>query len=158
MGCLDNNKWWGVPVAIRAAIWNIMPGGGPADPWKTLQDSMAIGKREGVRLPYAIYAIAAYAKDDKPRMMDAFRQYAATNADPNATDSGAGDAPPTAAPAPAFTQSERYRVFDQFGSMIITGLEDRYWTEKEGHRIPADACLTCDTAKPAPTIDPGDLL
>jgi hypothetical protein len=141
MGCLDNKKWWGVPRAVQAAIWNLMPGGGPADPWLTLQDSMTIGKAGGVRLAHAIYALSAFAKDDQPHLVDAFRSYAAAGEDPQ------------------FTASTRYRVFDRFSELILLGLEDRYWAAKAGTRIPADERCFCHSAAPAtPSVNVDDLL
>lgn len=141
MTCLDSDKWWGVPMAIRAAVWNLMPGGGPADPWVTLQASMKTGREKGVRAAYAIYAISAFAKGDDARLRDAFRQYQATIDDP------------------AFTPSVRYRIFDKVGDLLMWGIADRYWSEHTGNRTPAGSLgHFWDDPQPQSTLDVQDLL
>jgi len=126
MTCLDNAKWWGLPKAVRAAVWNLMPGGGPEEPWGVIQKSMDIGKQKGVRIAYAIYAISAYAKGDDARLQDAFKQYQATVDDPN------------------YTPSVQYRIFDRVGDMIIWGISDRYQSEHVGTRTPAGALVPAE--------------
>lgn len=138
MKCLDNEKWWGLPLAIQAAIWNIMPGGGPADPWLTMQQSMAIGRKEGVRVAYVVYALSAYAKDDQARLLDSFKAFAATGNDPQ------------------YRSSSRYRAFDLFSALLMRDVEDRYWTTHYGTRISLnDACFCASdtTAEPPVNID-----
>lgn len=119
MTCLNNDKWWGLPKSVRAAIWNLIPGGGPEEPWSTMIKAMATGKQGGVRISYAIYAISAYAKGDDMRLRDAFRQYQVTLDDPG------------------FVPSKRYKVFDKVGDVIMWGIADRYWSEHTGSRTPA---------------------
>lgn len=64
MACLDNNKFWGAPNATRAVIWTLLPGAGDGKPdsIQTLQQSMQIAEQKGVRLAFAMNAVAAQAR------------------------------------------------------------------------------------------------
>ncbi len=117
MQCLDNNKWWGTPMATRAVIWTLLPGAGEGkgDPWETIKQNMRVADRTGVRLPYALYAMAAQAKGDEALMRDAIKAYAATQ-----------DA----------ALNPDYRMVDALAGMIVYNVSDRYWTEKTGSRTP----------------------
>lgn len=117
MQCLDNNKWWGAPMATRATIWTLLPGAGEGkgDAWETLKQNMRLGERQGVRLAHAMYAMAAQAKGDEALMRDAIKMFAATQ---------------EAASNPNF------RLFDRMAFQIVQNVSDRYWTEKTGSRTP----------------------
>ena len=117
MQCLDNTKWWGAPMALRATIWTLLPGSGDGkgDPWETLKQSMGIGERAGVRLPHAMYAMAAQAKGDEKLMRDAIRSFAATQ---------------------QFSPNPQYRLIDRMAYQIVLNISDRYWTDKTGSRTP----------------------
>jgi len=121
MGCLNSDKWWGVPNGVRAAIWNLLPGSGTdQDPWATLKASSTIGTAKGVRLSFALYVLSAYAKADDAKLREALKMYAAT------MDDGS-----------TFVVSPEYKLFDKFGDLIIMGVSDRYWTQNTGSRTPA---------------------
>lgn len=145
MACLDNDKWWGVPMATRAAVWNLLPGGGEGkDPWETLKQSMRIGERKGVRMAHALYAMSAYAKADDAHLRDAFRIFGATETEDS-----------------TFKVDPRFKTFDSMGRMIVTQVSDRYWTEHTGTRTPAGSMGKFWDDKPAATdsgIDIDDLL
>lgn len=117
MQCLDNNKWWGAPTATRATIWTLLPGAGEGkgDPWETLKQNMRIGERAGVRLPHAMYAMAAQAKGDEALIRDAIRMYAASKES---------------------ASNPEYRLVDAMAAQIVQNVSDRYWTEKTGSRTP----------------------
>jgi hypothetical protein len=117
MQCLDNNKWWGAPMALRATIWTLLPGAGEGkgDPWETLKQNMRVGERAGVRLPHAMYAMAAQAKGDEALVRDSIRSFAATQ---------------EAAANP------QYRLIDRMAFQIVQNISDRYWTDKTGSRTP----------------------
>lgn len=119
MGCLSSEKWFGIPLATRAAVWSILPGAGAGkDPWESMKQAMRIGERQGVRLPHALYAMTAAIKADESRLRDAFRSYAATveRAD--------------------FKENTRFRLVDRMGSMVVQNVADLYWTEHTGTRAP----------------------
>ena len=52
MACLDNEKFWGAPMATRAVIWTLLPGAGDGkpEPYATMKESMQIGEKKGVRV------------------------------------------------------------------------------------------------------------
>lgn len=117
MQCLDNNKWWGAPMATRATIWTLLPGAGEGkgDPWETLKQNMRIGERSGVRLAHAMYAMAAQAKGDETLLRDSIRAFAATQNS---------------------ASNPNYRLFDKMAFQIVQNVSDRYWTENTGSRTP----------------------
>ena len=118
MACLDNEKFWGTPNATRAVIWQLLPGAeeGKPDPQQTLRDSMAIGERTGVRLPHALYAVAAQASGDPARIREALRAYG------NSIGEGKAVNPD-------------YRLVNTMAGMMVRSVADRYWTENTGVRM-----------------------
>ena len=118
MTCLDNVAYWGAPNATRSVIWTLLPGAdeGKPDPQKTMQESMAIGERTGVRLPHAMNAVAAQASGDPARIRAALRAYAAS----------VGEDKPVNA---------EYRLFNSMASLMVRSVADRYWTENTGVRV-----------------------
>ncbi|MDX1804834.1 MAG: hypothetical protein R3292_12195 [Alcanivorax sp.] len=141
MKCLDNEKWWGVPMGARAAVWNLLPMLAPpnADAWATLENSAKIGFDKGVRLGSALYAMSAYSKGDDKRLRQAIRDFAANdkNIDPN------------------------YLLMDTLAGMIIQGISDREWTQNTGKRTPVGGLGTFWDDQPkssGPAVDINDLL
>lgn len=121
MTCLDNEQFWGAPNAVRAAIWTLLPGAdeGKPDPWQVMKSSAAIGEREGVRLPHALYVIAAQATGDETKIRDALRTYGQS----------LGEGKPV---------NKTYRLVDAIARQMIQNASDRYWTEHTGMRTPED--------------------
>lgn len=121
MTCLDNEQFWGAPNAVRAAIWTLLPGAdeGKPDPWQVMKSSAAIGEREGVRLPHALYVIAAQATGDETKIRDALRTYGHS----------LGEGKPV---------NKTYRLVDAIARQMIQNASDRYWTEHTGMRTPED--------------------
>lgn len=118
MACLDNEQFWGTPNATRAVIWQLLPGAeeGKPDPQQTLRDSMAIGERTGVRLPHALYAVAAQASGDPARIREALRAYG------NSIGEGKAVNPD-------------YRLVNTMAGLMVRSVADRYWTENTGVRM-----------------------
>lgn len=115
--CLDNNKWWGVPMAARAVVWNVLPGADEGkDPWAAFNAAMKIGEEKGIRIAHAMYAVSASGKDDKARLRDAIHRFA--------------DQPET------FKVNEKYRLVDGLAGVIVGALSDKLWTEATGTRTP----------------------
>lgn len=115
--CLDNKKWWGVPLAARALVWNVLPGADEGkDVWGAFNQAMAIGEQSGVRLPHAFYAISALGKDDKARLRDGIKRYADVKED--------------------FKPNADYKLVDALSGLIIGMLSDKLWTEGVGTRTP----------------------
>jgi len=121
MKCLDNEQFWGVPMALRAAVWVLLPGAGEGkpDPFQTMKDSTRLGERKGVRLAHAVYALAAQATGKDDLIRDALRTYG------NSIDQN-------------MPVNPKYRLFDAMGGHLVMGIADRYWTDKTGKRCPED--------------------
>jgi len=125
MTCLNNDKWFGVPNATRAAVWNLLPGASEGrDPWGTMSQAMDIGEKKGVRLAHALYAMSAYTVSDDKRLREGLQRMA------------------KASPETGFVASKPFAVFDQIGLWIGTSLSDRLWTESAGTRTPMGALGT----------------
>lgn len=125
MTCLNNEKWFGVPMATRAAVWNLLPGASEGrDPWGAMSQAMDIGEKKGVRLAHALYAMSAYTVSDDKRLREGLQRMV------------------KATPENGFTASKSFAVFDQIGLWIGTSLSDRLWTESAGTRTPMGALGT----------------
>ena len=125
MACLDNKKFWGAPMATRAAIWTLLPGSGDGqpEPYTTMKQSMQIGEEKGVRLAHALYAVAAQASGDDAKLRDALRSYAAA----------------TTEDKPA---NPKFRLIDQMAGTMVHNIADRYWTENTGVRASDEGLST----------------
>jgi hypothetical protein len=125
MACLDNEKFWGAPMATRAVIWTLLPGAGDGkpEPYATMKESMQIGEKKGVRLAHALYAVAAQASGDDAKLRDAFRSYAAASTE---------DKP----------ANPQFRLIDKMAGLMVRGIADRYWTENTGVRAGDDGLTT----------------
>lgn len=138
--CIDNEKWWGAPEGLRAAVWTILPQLAPegAQPWKTLEQSAQMGFDQGVRLGSAFYAMSAYGKGDTARLRDAIRDFA--NNDQNL--------------------NPEYAMIDAIAGGLIRGLSDRMWTEATGKRTPLQGLGTFwdDQSNSGSKVDIDDLL
>ncbi|CBL44959.1 Conserved hypothetical protein [gamma proteobacterium HdN1] len=120
--CLDNaegnGKWWGLPMAIRSAIWTVVPGITPAgqDPWKRLDQAMTLGENQGVRLASALVGIIAYNSDNIPLTKDVIRRQANS--------------------IKTVAANREYRMVDTMATDMLTLTSDRLWTEATGARTP----------------------
>lgn len=125
MMCLDdeknNRKWWGLPKAIRSALWTIVPGVTPpgTDAWGELTKARQMGMEEGVRLPSALDALVSYNDSNNARVREIIREHA------NSVKSTAAN--------------REYRMLDVMASDLLLELSDRLWTEATGSRTPIGA-------------------
>ncbi len=121
MKCINNEQFWGVPMAVRASIWVLLPGAGEGkpDPYQTLKDSTRLGERKGVRMSHAVYALAAQATGKDELIRDALKTYG-HSVDQN------------------MPVNPKYKLFDAMGGHLVWGIADRYWTDKTGKRAPED--------------------
>lgn len=116
MTCLDNTKWWGVPMAARAAVWSLLPGGSEGKDVKgTFEESMRIGEARGVRLAHVFQAVAAGSSDDQATVRAAIKRFASVQ---------------------NFKVNEDYRIFDVMAKMQLQNISDRMWTQNTGSRTP----------------------
>jgi len=138
--CLDNEKWWGVPMGTRAALWNILPMLAPegADAWAELERSTEIGFRSGIRLASALYVISAYSVDNQIQLRKGIREFSANNQNLNA----------------------EYALLDAIAGELILGVSHRMWADATGQRTPFRALGSFwdDVPKNSGAIDIDDLL
>ncbi len=142
MQCVDNQRWWGLPQAVQASVWVMLPDNAPAgtDPWQQLQQASAMATDAGVRMAHAIEVTIADSSGDQQRLKDAIRRHAQSlEQTPAAPD---------------------YRLLDIMAHRQIVAVSDRMWTEATGSRTPYDQLGTFWDDKPAamPTFDIDDLL
>lgn len=136
--CLDDDQLWGMPLAIRATIWSMLPGAQPQgeDAFTRLKMAAAKGEQMGVRLPHVLYAMAAYNRGDMEQVKEIIRQHAAAKKK-----------------QPADPQR---RLLDEIATSTLQAMSDRMWTEHTGHRTPVGGLGTFwdDRREPAgETID-----
>jgi hypothetical protein len=139
-GCLDNEKWWGVPQGTRAALWNILPMLAPegADAWAELEKSTRLGFKSGVRLASALYVISAYGVDNQTQLRKGIREFSANSNNLN----------------------RNYALLDAIAGELILGISHRMWADATGQRTPFRSLGTFwdDAPKNSGAIDIDDLL
>ena len=123
--CLDTKKWWGVPKALRAAVWLVVPNSAPfkADTEETkrrayqvLTAQMEIGRKAGVRLVDSIFAYAAHAIGDQEQVKKIIQGHA---------DSLKNKA-----------SHKKWQLLDLTSTLQLEALSDKLWTQAKGHRTP----------------------
>ncbi|MCK2150298.1 hypothetical protein MYE70_14640 [Marinobacter alexandrii] len=140
--CLENDKWWGAPMALRATVWAMIPGAQPEgeDAFERLGIADGQGEAAGVRLPHVFHAIAAINKGDQDLVKDVIREHARSleqtpaNAD--------------------------WRFVDAMATNMIVAISDRLWVENTGHRTPLGQLGTFwdDQPEEVETMNLDDLL
>lgn len=115
--CLDNEKWWNVPLSIQAALWAILPPMAPdgVDPMALLEQNARIGAARGVRLGHVVWALSAHGSGDGETAKRAIRDFASSTPG---------------------SLSREHRLLDRIAEGVIIGLSDRIWTEATGVRTP----------------------
>jgi hypothetical protein len=132
--CLDVEAWWGMPLALRAAIWTSIPGVLPEgeDPWRAMQQAADAADKSGVGLSYALWVQTAASNGKTPEMCAAVDRYTASLA--------------------ANPRNPSYRLLDAYAAKTIRHEVNKQWIQSVGYRAPAGA-LACYKA---PTPDPSD--
>ena len=142
MQCLDAERWWGLPQALEAGFWVMMPERAPegVDPWETLQQAADMATESGVRLTHAIQVVMADSAGDTERLKAAIRQHAESLETTEST--------------------PKYRLIDVMATRQIQAISDRLWTEATGSRTPMGELGTFwdDVKTPATNFDIDDLL
>lgn len=136
--CLDNEKWWGVPMAMKASVEVILPALAEegAQPWTVLDESVRRGYNAGVRLSSALYVMAAWSLDDRERMREGIRGFVAhaDRLDPD------------------------YAMLDAMAEFMLRGISDRVWTDDTGRRTPFGELGRFHDDEPASSVDIEGLL
>ncbi len=135
--CLDNEKWWHVPQALRGGIWATIPGSGPDDvePWALLEQAAKEGSESGVRVAYAVGALLANNAGETDRM----RQFLI----------GHGDS------VNQTPRNQGFAFFDQYAYEVSLHQSDLLWIAETGHRTPILGGLPMSIQE-TPSIDGED--
>ncbi len=127
---LNDEKWFGVPSAIEAAIWLVIPGTAPSEMEKDqqqpifdrLQKSAQIGNQKGFRLAGSIFAVAAYNKGRIDLVKKIITDHAKSLTEVKAV--------------------SQYQMLDTTATAQLQALSDKLWTEQTGSRTPHQALGT----------------
>lgn len=117
--CLDNEKWGGMPNAIRALVWLLLPDTRPAlspDPWQVLEHSTELGVEKGMRVPHALQAVAAETFGRPEKLEEAIASFVEANATIDVWD--------------------EYRLVDEVAAGVIRFSSDKHWSANYGYRTP----------------------
>ncbi len=118
--CLDDDKWWGAPHAIKAAIWALVEGSPDVgDPWALFAESIAKGQASGVRLASAFMAQTASSMGRAPALRATIKDHAASL-----------QVKPT---------DPQWAMLDRYATAIVRHESDQIWTAQVGYRTPSDA-------------------
>lgn len=140
--CLENEQWWGAPMALRATVWAMIPGAQPAgeDAFERLAIADEQGEAAGVRLAHVFHAIAAMNKGDEAMVRQVIRDHAKS--------------------LETTPSNEQWRFVDALATDMIVAVSDRLWVENTGHRTPFGQLGTFwdDQPENVETMDLDDLL
>ena len=116
--CLENDRWWGGPMALQAVVWAMVPGAAPdgSDPWEFLTTASNLGEAQGVRLARAFQVQILDATGRSEELREAIAQHAESMA------STSGD--------------PEWQLLDGYATRMILHISDRVWTAERGHRTP----------------------
>ena len=139
--CLNNEKWWGIPQAIQAAIWITIPGNRPVDknPEQILEDSVLMGLQKGIRIPQVMAAQVYIGLGKSEQVKEIISNYSQLQ---------------------QTAVSKTYRSLNQVAYQQIQAISDRLWTEATGARTPRGKLghFWDDPVLDAEIIDIDDLL
>lgn len=116
--CLDNEKWWGAPMALRATVWTMIPGAQPQgeDAFERLEASDRLGEEAGVRLSHVFHALSAKNKGKMEELRDVIRKHAKS--------------------IETHPADEEWRMVDRLATHNIRAISDQLWMKNTGHRTP----------------------
>ncbi len=140
--CLDNEKWWGVPAAIQAAIWITIPGDQPVSrtPRQALQQSLQIGLQQGMGISHVLAALVYLGQGETEEVKQIIRSYASFSK--QASD------------------NQDYEILNKVSRLQMQAISDRLWTEATGKRTPLGkiGSFWDDSNKAVETIDIDEIL
>jgi len=140
--CLNNEKWWGLPNAIKVAIWLSFPESTPKniDPLTVLDLSVQTGMNKGVRIAQVIAAKIYIGLGNTEQVKVIIRDNVLTRNE-----------------KPVNTQ---FLFLDQVVILQLQAISDAMWTEATGKRTPIRGLGTFwdDNKNPIDTIDILDVL
>jgi len=135
--CLDNEKWWGVPDAIHAAIQATMPGNqqGGKEPLQKMELSIQNGLQQGMHMSQVLAAQVYLGLGDTVQVKKIIREFGKSK-----TQS---------------IENEAYKILNKISILQIQAISDRLWTQATGKRTPMGklGSFWDDPKKPVETID-----
>lgn len=141
MSCVNNARWFGIPMSMQAAVWSMMPDSAPegVDAWKQMEAASALASSTGVRLAHAMEVIVADGAGDQEKLRNAIRKHAKSLEERKS--------------------NRKMRMMDKMATMQVQAVSDRLWTEATGSRTPVGGLGTFwDDEKPSAAMDIDDLL
>lgn len=117
--CLDDDKWAGIPNAIRSLVWLLLPDTRPnlaPDPWAVLDHSVELGIKQGLRVSSALQAVAAETFGRPDVLASAVARFAESEE--------------------TFEVNEQYQMVDIVASYIVQFASDKHWSASYGYRTP----------------------
>lgn len=140
--CLDNDRWWGLPDALQAAIWLSFPGYKPEgiNPLAMLDAAMQTGLQQGVRITQVIAAKIYSGLGNTERVKEIIRSNVQTRIN--------------------YPVNPDFLFLDQIASMQLMAISDFMWTQETGTRTPIRGLGTFwdDPESTGDTIDIVDIL
>ena len=116
--CLDENKWWGVPLALQATVWSMNPSIRPADkdPLAMLEQASTLGIEHNVRLSHVFHMEVLNSQSKQM----AVRKIIAANA------TALNEQP----------AEPKLRLIDDIARRYLLNQSDKIWTIEKGYRTP----------------------
>lgn len=117
--CVDNEKWAGLPNALKASIWVLLPDLRPnddVDAWETLRESRELGFERGIRTAAALELLMAENVGREKVIAESLAYIEEHSED--------------------FDVNPKYSLPDLVGMRIAWGVSDRLWTKEHGYRTP----------------------
>lgn len=140
--CLNNEKWWGAPDAIHAAIGLVITNDSEddRDPLQVLQNALQIGLKQGVYLTQVLAAQVYLGRGEIDKVKDIIRSHAKLSVQ-----------------TPG---NQAFKILNEVAKLQIRAISDRMWTEATGQRTPFGQIgkFWDDSASKVETIDIEDIL
>ncbi|MFL1456079.1 hypothetical protein ACJO5Y_16700 [Marinobacter sp. GN3S48] len=141
--CLDNEKWGGLPNAIRSLVWLLLPDTRPAlspDPWQVLENSSELSVQAGFRVSMALEAVAAETFGKPEVLEDLIARFAEADN--------------------TIVVRDDYRLLDEVARDVIQFSSDKHWTAEYGYRTPRRhfGKMSPESEEETETMDLDDLL
>lgn len=140
--CLDSDRWWGVPLAIKAAIGIVFDGQGAdeGEQMQKLEKAVATGLKQGMQVSQVLAAQVYWGQGKIDKVKELIRSEV----------SSAGRTP----------DNRAYRILNEVAKLQILAISDRLWTEATGQRTPLGKLgkFWDDRAPQTDTIDIDEIL
>lgn len=140
--CLDNEKWWGAPAAIQAAIAITLPGSAANNSREILQHALHIGTQQGMGISHLLAAQVYLGQGETDQVKQIIRSYVRLNQQVETPD------------------MLEFTILNRISRFQIRAISDSLWTQATGKRTPLGKMGTFwdDSHSEVETIDIDDIL